>query len=69
MKVQVNCAVWVKQGSSRYWPCVSRSLEDVAEDSLRRELQNQIRKIQAKHPDRVATEFGARDRWIDAGAD
>ena len=53
--VEVNCAVWVKQGSSRYWPCVSRALEDVGEDSLRRELQNQIRKIQAKHPDRVAT--------------
>lgn len=53
--VEVNCAVWVKQGSSRYWPCVCRALEDVREQSLRRELQNQIRKIQAKHPDRVAT--------------
>eukprot|EP01043_Picozoa_sp_COSAG02_P006137 COSAG02_NODE_171_length_31397_cov_27.217554_27_plen_294_part_00 len=55
VQVEVNCAVWVKQGSSRYWPCVSRALDDVGEDSLRRELQNQIRKIQAKHPDRVAT--------------
>lgn len=50
-----NCAVWVKQGSSRYWPCVSRSLDDVQEDSLRRELQNQMRKIQARYPDRTAT--------------
>lgn len=55
VKVERDCVVWVKQGSSRYWPCVSRALEDVAEDSLRRELQNQIRKIHAKHPDRVAT--------------
>jgi type IV secretory pathway VirB10-like protein len=54
-RVEANSVVWVKQGSSRFWPCVARSLPDVAEDSLRRELQNQIRKIQSKHPDRVAS--------------
>ena len=37
-RVEANSVVWVKQGSSRFWPCVARSLPDVAEDSLRREL-------------------------------
>ena len=54
-QVELDSVVWVKQGSSRYWPCVSRALDSVGEDALRRELQNQMRKIQTKHPDRVAT--------------
>ena len=50
-----DTVAWVKQGSSRFWPCVTRDLESVSEEGLRRELANQIRRVQAKHPERCAT--------------
>jgi len=51
----VGSVVWAKQGSCRYWPCVRHRLDSVTDSSLRRRLQEQARKLEAKHSSRRAS--------------